>query len=250
MDITVLESNDDNLYITHDLEIMQSELQDESDNEEVYGFFSKDLEQYEEKSKPNLEEIEIVNIGTEAEIKKMKINIHLNEKQKKEMIEFLSIFQDVFAWFYDDMTGISTDIVVHRLPTDPTFPPVKQRPHEFKPNMSLKIKEQIEKQLKTNIIIVSHYPVWLSNPVPVPKKSGEVRVCVDYRDLNKASPKDDFPLPNIHIILDNTAGHEIESFCDYFAGYHQILMAEEDREKTDFITPWGTFCYRVMPFGL
>ncbi|XP_027155474.1 uncharacterized protein LOC113755765 [Coffea eugenioides] len=73
---------------------------------------------------------------------------------------------------------------------------------------------------------------------------------VDYRDLNKASPKDDFPLPNIHILLDNTAGHEIESFCDCFAGYHQILMAEEDREKTAFITPWGTFCYRVMPFGL
>nr|XP_027090330.1 uncharacterized protein LOC113711365 [Coffea arabica] len=74
--------------------------------------------------------------------------------------------------------------------------------------------------------------------------------CVDYRDLNKASPKDDFPLPNIHILLDNTAGHEIESFCDCFAGYHQILMAEEDSEKTAFITPWGTFCYRVMPFGL
>nr|XP_027095990.1 uncharacterized protein LOC113715885 [Coffea arabica] len=91
---------------------------------------------------------------------------------------------------------------------------------------------------------------WLSNPVPVPKKNGKVRVCVDYRDLNKASLKDDFPLPNIHIILDNTAGHEIESFCDCFAGYHQILMAEEDREKTTFITPWGTFCYRVMPFGL
>ncbi|XP_027150339.1 uncharacterized protein LOC113750576 [Coffea eugenioides] len=80
--------------------------------------------------------------------------------------------------------------------------------------------------------------------------SGEVRVCIDYRDLNKASPKDDFPLPNIHILLDNTAGHEIETFCDCFAGYHQILMAEEDREKTAFITPWGTFCYRVMPFGL
>nr|XP_027095953.1 uncharacterized protein LOC113715852 [Coffea arabica] len=72
----------------------------------------------------------------------------------------------------------------------------------------------------------------------------------EFRDLNKASPKDDFSLPNIHILLDNTAGHEIESFGDCFAGYHQILMAEEDKEKTSFITPWGTFCYRVMPFGL
>ncbi|XP_071912268.1 uncharacterized protein [Coffea arabica] len=124
-----------------------------------------------------------------------------------------------------------------KLSTDPNFPHVKQKLHKFKPDMSLKIKEQIEKQLNARIIMVSHYPIWLSNPVPIPKKSGEVRVCVDYRDLNKASPKDDFPLPNIHILLDNTAGHEIESFDDCFAGYHQILMVEEDREKTAFITP-------------
>ena len=166
------------------------------------------------------------------------------------MIEFLTMFQDVFAWSYDDMPGISIDIVVHRLLTDPNFLPVKQKPRKFKPDISLKIKEQIEKQLNARIIMVSHYPIWVSNLVPVLKKSGEVRVCVDYRDLNKASSKDDFPLPNIHILLDNTTGHEIESFADCFAGYHQILMAEEDREKTAFITPWGTFCYRAMPFGL
>ena len=64
--------------------------------------------------------------------------------------------------------------------------------------------------------MVSHYPISLSNLVPISKKSGEVRVCVDYRDLNKASLKDDFPLPNIHIFVDNTAGHEIESFGDCF----------------------------------
>ncbi|XP_027166738.1 uncharacterized protein LOC113766785 [Coffea eugenioides] len=227
-----------------------TKIQDESDNEEESDSLLKNLEQYEEKSKSNLEEIEVVNIGTETEVKEIKISIHLNKKQRKEMIEFLTMFQDVFAWSYDDMPGISTDIVVHRLPTDPNFPPVKQKPRKFKPFMSLKIKEQIEKQLDAKIIMVSHYPIWLSNPVSVQKKSGEVRVCIDYRNLNKASPKDDFLLPNIHILLDNTAGHEIESFANYFAGYHQILMAEEDREKTAFITPWGTFCYRVMPFGL
>ena len=77
-----------------------------------------------------------------------------------------------------------------------------------------------------------------------------MRVCVDYRDLNKASLKDKFSLPNIHIILDNTSGHEIESFHNCFTGHHQILMVEEDREKTNFITSWGTFCYRIMPFSL
>ncbi|XP_027166352.1 uncharacterized protein LOC113766349 [Coffea eugenioides] len=250
LDITIREFDDCDLDIPREFKILESEIRDESDNEEESESLLKDFEQYEEKSKPNLEEIEVVNIGTETEVKEIKISIHLNKKQRKEMIEFLTMFQDVFAWSYNDMPGISTDIVVHRLPTDPNFPPVKQKPRKFKPDMSLKIKEQIEKQLNARIITVSHYPIWLSNPVPVPKKNGEVQVCVDYRDLNKASPKDDFPLPNIHILLDNTAGHEIESFADCFARYHQILMAKEDREKTAFITPWGTFCYRVMPFGL
>ena len=98
--------------------------------------------------------------------------------------------------------------------------------------------------------MVVYYLTWLANVVPVPKKDDRVRVCIDYRDLNKVSPKDDFPLPNIHILVDNTAGHEIYSFMDGFSSYNQILLDEEDREKTAFITPWGNFCYRVMPFGL
>nr|XP_016475446.1 PREDICTED: uncharacterized protein LOC107797099 [Nicotiana tabacum] len=76
------------------------------------------------------------------------------------------------------------------------------------------------------------------------------RICVDYRDLNKASTKDDFLLPNIHILINNYAKHELQSFVDYFAVYHQILMHEEDVEKTAFTTPWGVYCYRVMPFSI
>ena len=84
----------------------------------------------------------------------------------------------------------------------------------------------------------------------MPKKDGRIRVCVDFRDLNKASPKDDFPLPHIDELVDFTAGHALHSFMDGFSGYNQIVMAPEDREKTAFTTPWGTYCYRVMPFGL
>ena len=88
------------------------------------------------------------------------------------------------------------------------------------------------------------------NFVPVPKKDGKVRVCVDFRDLNKASPKDDFPLPHINMVVYNTAGHPMLSFMDGVFGYNQILMAPEDMEKTSFITEWDTYCYRVMPFRL
>lgn len=91
---------------------------------------------------------------------------------------------------------------------------------------------------------------WLANTVPVHKKDGKVWMCIDYRDLNKASPKDDFPLPHIDVLIDSTARHEMMSFMDRFLGYNQIKMSEKDHEKAAFTTPWGTFCYKVMSFGL
>ena len=95
-----------------------------------------------------------------------------------------------------------------------------------------------------------NYPEWLANVVPVPRKDEKVKMCVEFKDLNKASPKDDFPLPHINILVDNTARHASLSFMDSFLGYNQIKMDPEDMEKTSFITPWGTHCYKVMPFGL
>ena len=73
---------------------------------------------------------------------------------------------------------------------------------------------------------------------------------MDYRDLNLASPKDNFPLPHIDVLVDNTTRLALFSFMDWFSGYNQIQMAPEDMEKMTFITLWGTFCYKVMSFGL
>ena len=97
---------------------------------------------------------------------------------------------------------------------------------------------------------VVEYPEWLANVVPVPKKDDKVRVCVDFRDLNKVSPKNDFPLPHIDMLVDSTTGHSMLSFMDGFFRYSQILMAPEDIEKTFFIAKWDTYCYRVITFGL
>ena len=138
------------------------------------------------------------------------------------------------------MPGLSTNMVSHKLPINPYFSPVKQKTRKFKPKLSLKIKEEITKQIKSQVVEVTQYLTWLANVVPVAKKDGKIRICVDYRDLNKASPKDNFPLPNIHILIDNYSKHEMQSFVDCYAGYHQILMDEEDAEKTVFITPWGS----------
>ena len=94
------------------------------------------------------------------------------------------------------------------------------------------------------------YLEWLANVIPVPKKDERVRICVNYKDLNKACPKDDFPLPNIDVLIDNTATYAIYSFMDGFSGYNQILMAIINKAKTSFIIECGTYYYRVMHFGL
>ena len=132
---------------------------------------------------------------------------------------------DVFAWSYEDMLGLDPTIVQHHLPILPHAKPVKQKLRRLHPRWSLQVKEEIQKQLSVGFLLVVEYPEWLANVVPVPKKDCKVRVCVDFRDLNKANPKDDFPLPHIDMLVDNTAGHPMLSFMDGFCGYNQILMA-------------------------
>ena len=107
---------------------------------------------------------------------------------------------------------------MHEVHTRPECRPVKQKLRKLIPEWSLKVKEEVTKQLDVGFVRVVEYPTWLANIVPVPKPNGKVRVCVDYRDLNAACLKDDFPLPNIDLIVDNTANHALKSFVDGFAG--------------------------------
>jgi hypothetical protein len=86
--------------------------------------------------------------------------------------------------------------------------------------------------------------------MPVNKKQGTIHVCTDFRDLNKACPKDNFPTPFIDQIIDECVGSKAFSFMDGFLGYNQIQIKPEYQQKTTFICPWGTFAYRKMPFGL
>ena len=95
-----------------------------------------------------------------------------------------------------------------------------------------------------------YYPDWLANVVMVKKANGKWWMCVDFIDLNKAFPKDSYPLPRIDQLVDSTAGHKLLSFMDAFSGYNQIRMDEADQEKTSFVTSQGLFCYEVMPFRL
>ena len=94
------------------------------------------------------------------------------------------------------------------------------------------------------------YPQWLANTVVVKKKIGKWCICVDFTDLNKACPKDPFPIPQIDQLVDATVGHPQMSFLDTFQGYHQIPLTLDNQEKTTFVTPIENYHYKVMPFCL
>ena len=109
--------------------------------------------------------------------------------------------------------------------------------------------EELAKLLEDRFIREIKHPDWLANLVMVPKDKSW-RVWVDFKDLNKACPKDPSPLPRIDQIIDATAGHDLLCFLDAYSSYHQIKMVEPDQAATVFITPYGPFCFNTMPFGL
>jgi len=187
--------------------------------------------------KPHQEEVEVINLGDENEKKEVKIGTWMLKEIQGQLCALLGEFKDIFAWSYQDMPGLDPDIVQHKLPLKLECPPIKQKLRRMKPEISLKIKDEVEKQFNAEFFAVATYPQWVANVVPVPKKDGKIRMCVDYQDLNHASPKDDFPLPHIDILVDNTTKFSLFSFMDGFSGYNQIKMAPEDIERTTFITP-------------
>ena len=148
------------------------------------------------------------------------------------------------------MLGLDIEIIVHRIPVKSECPPVGQALRRMKSQIILKIKEEVEKQLSVGFLTTIAYFDQVANIVPMSKKDGKVRMCVDYRNLNRASLKDNFPLPHIDTLIDNTVTNMFFSFMDGLSGYNQIKMAEEDKAKTTFTTHWGTYTYDVITFGL
>ena len=138
----------------------------------------------------------------------------------------------------------------HHIDTWPDVAPVRQKQRLIHPSKVVAVKAEIEKLRTTDFIYPIAYTTWVSNHVPVNKKQGTIHVFTDFCDLNGVCPKDNFPTPFINQIIDACTEHEAFSFMDGFSGYNQIQIRKEDRYKTTFTTPWGTFAYRVMPFGL
>src|SRR5262249_47336376 len=126
----------------------------------------------------------------------------------------------------------------------------QQKKRRFAPERQEAKRATVDRGLKSGLMSHVQYPAWVSNVVLVKKKDQSYRMCVDFTDLNKATPKDCYPLPRIDQLVDATSGHELLSFLDAYSGYHQIRMHPNDRRHTAFITDTGLYCYNRMPFGL
>ena len=227
------------------------DVDDVGDTDDPLGGQSEcDFDTEDKKVTPITGSTKLIDFGTLDQPREIRIGSSLSPAERSSLIDLLSSYLDVFAWSYEDMPDLDSSIVQHHLPILPHARPVKQKLRRLYPRWSLQVKEEIQKQLSVGFLSVVEYPEWLANVVLVPKKNGKVRVCVDFRELNKANLKDDFPLPYIDMLVDSIVGHSMLSFMDGFSRYNQIMMALEDMEKTSFIIEWGTYCYRVMPFGL
>ncbi|XP_038716516.1 uncharacterized protein LOC120009859 [Tripterygium wilfordii] len=198
----------------------------------------------------SMEEIEKIHVIPESPDRYFLVGTSLPIPEKESLIRMLRRNVGVFAWTPYEMPGLDPELVVHRLNVKPGFKPVIQKGRRSAVQHTEAVVKEVENVLEAKAIREVQYPELLSNTVVVRKNDGKWRVCVDFTDLNKACPKDLFPLPKIDQLVDMTSGMARMSFLDAYCGYHQIPMHPSDQETTSFITPKGIFYYQVMPFGL
>ena len=127
------------------------------------------------------------------------------------------------------MPDIDPSVITHRLNVYPSSKPVRQKKRVFASERDNAIKEEVQKLTIAKFILEVYYSDWLANVVMVKKANGKWRMCVDFTDLNKACPKDCYPLPCINQLVDSRAGHKLLSFMIAFSGYNQIRRSEERR---------------------
>ena len=128
--------------------------------------------------------------------------------------------------------------------------PSKQSPYTYNENFANKIKEEINKLLAIDFIYEIGHTEWVSPIVVVPKKNGKLRVCINLKKVNAAIVQDHYPLPITKHVLEQVANKKAYNFLDGFSGYNQVSIKEEDQHKIVFVTKWGIYAYKVMPFGL
>ncbi|GJR01693.1 reverse transcriptase domain-containing protein [Tanacetum coccineum] len=174
----------------------------------------------------------------------------LTDECRSGLIKILRKHADAFAWTPTDMIGIPRFIAEHELITYPHIEPRVQRKRSIAPDRRKVVKDEVAEWFKAGIVRKVRYPTWVANPILVKNPDSSWRMCIDFKDLNKACPKDLYPLPEINWKIESLMGFKYKCFLDSYKGYHQIHIAKKDEEKTTFHTDEGVFCYIKIPFGL
>jgi len=199
---------------------------------------------------PNEKGVEDANIGSAENPKMVKLSKALPPQVKAKYISSLSSFTNVFAWDYSDLKAYDTSIIQRVIPIKPNQKPFRQKLRRINTKLLPSIEKEVNRLYKFGIIVPIQFSDWISNLVPIHKKTGEIRLCIDFRNLNKVSLKDNYPLPKMDHIFQRVVRASRMSLLDGYLGYNQILVHEDDCDKTTFTTPWGTFHYAKIPFGL
>jgi len=181
--------------------------------------------------------LEEIDLGDGDRPRPTFISANLDPEYKQELIKLLREYKDCFAWEYYEMPGLDRSIFQHRLPIKPGYRPFQQGARHCNPKILPDIKAKITHLLEAKFIRQCRYAEWISNVVPVYKKNGKLRVCIDFWDLNKTMPMDGYPMPVADMLIDAAVGHKVISFMDGNVGYNQIFMVEEDIHKTAFRCP-------------
>ncbi|KAL0416934.1 UNVERIFIED_CONTAM: hypothetical protein Slati_3525300 [Sesamum latifolium] len=150
-----------------------------------------------------------IQLVLEEPDKTTKISSQLNPTLAGQVTTFLRQNTDIFAWTANDITGIDPGVIVHLLNVDPAYPPVKRKKRHFGPIKDKVIQDEVGNK-------------W--------------RMCIDFRDINKAYPKDFYPLSRIDQLVGSTSSHELLSLMDASQGYHQIMLNPDDQKRVSFIT--------------
>ena len=152
--------------------------------------------------------------------KYFQVGASMSNEERVQVLLFLIQNMDVFAWNPYEVPEVNPGFIVHKLNVDPSYPPKKQKPRRSAKDHVDAVRQEVEKLKEAGAIKETFFPEWLVNTVVVRKKNGKWRICVDFMDLNRACPKDPFPMPKIDQLVDATYGHPRMSFLDAFQGYH------------------------------
>ncbi|MCO5547618.1 hypothetical protein L7F22_001069 [Adiantum nelumboides] len=218
----------------------ESTTSDESDSsgEEVMGLISIEPNKVDPPDIPRVEERKLAKMLAKD----------LTEEEKQAYLTMLEDFSRLFIEGYDQIIGVTG--VQHHIKLKEGSKPTVQRLRRLGVIQQDALLAEVRKLLNAGFIYPIEDSEWISPVVVIPKKNGKWRVCVDYKPLNATTKRNHFPLPFQDEILNEVAGYERYTVCDGYSSYFQIRIAEEDQKKTTFVTPWGCFAYRVMPFDL